>query len=66
MILQRILRYGIALLCIFLVLSCICLYQYRDYISTYFSNSISSALGIGLYILIFVVGIVLMLRALFK
>lgn len=66
MILRRILRYGVAFLIIMLILSCICLYQYRDALSAYFSSSLSSAVGIGLYVLIFAVGIGLMLKALFK
>lgn len=66
MIFQRILRYGIAFLCIFFVISCLCIYKYRDYLEAYFSNGLSSLAGIGLYILIFAVGIGLMLKAVFK
>lgn len=66
MIIRRILRYGIAFLCIFLVLSCICLYEHIELLSSYFSSSLSSAIGIGLYLLIFGVGIGLMVKAVFK
>lgn len=66
MILRRILRYGVAFLVIMFILSCICLYQYRDALAAYFSSSLSSVAGIGLYILIYGVGIGLMLKALFK
>ena len=66
MIFRRILRYGIAFLVILFILSCICLYQYRDALVAYFSSSLSSAVGIGLYILIYAVGIGLMLKALFR
>lgn len=66
MIFRRILRYGIAFLIILFIISCICLYQYRDTLAAYFSSSVSSAVGIGLYVLIFAAGIGMMLKALFK
>lgn len=66
MIFRRILRYGIAFLIILFIISCICLYQYRDALAAYFSSFFSSAVGIGLYVLIFAAGIGLMLKALFK
>lgn len=66
MIARRILRYGIAFVCIFFVLSCISLYQHREILSSYLSNSLSAAVGIGLYLLLFAVCIGLMLKALFR
>lgn len=66
MIFRRVLKYGIAFLIILFILSCVCLYQYRDVLAAYFSSAISSAFGIGLYILIFAAGIGLMLKAIFK
>lgn len=66
MIIRRILKYGIGFLCVFLVLSFISLYEHREILSQYFSTAFSSLIGIGLYILIFAVGIGLMLKALFR
>lgn len=66
MIIRRILKYGVIFLCIFMVLSCICLYEHRQVLSIYFSSFLSSAVGIGLYLLIFGGGILLMIKALFK
>lgn len=66
MVIRRTLKYGIAFLCIIFVLSCICLYEHREILSSYFSNSLSSVVGIGLYLLIFGIGIGLMLKAVFK
>lgn len=66
MVIRRILKYGIAFLCVIFVLSCICLYEHREILSSYFSNSLSSAVGIGLYLLIFGIGFGLMIKPLFK
>lgn len=66
MIVRRILKYGIGFMCSFLVLSLISLYEHRDVLSEYFSTAFSSIIGVGLYILIFAVGIGLMLKALFR
>lgn len=66
MVLRKILKYGIAFLCIIFVLSCICLYEHREILSSYFSNSLSSVVGIGLYLLIFGIGFGLMIKPLFK
>lgn len=66
MIVRRVLQYGIAFLCIFLVLSCISIYEHRDVLISYFSNSLSSVIGIGLYLLIYAFGIGLMIKALFR
>ncbi len=66
MILRRVLKYGIVFLCLFFVISCISLYEHKEILSEFFSSSLSSAFGVGLYVLIFVVGFVFMLRPLFK
>lgn len=66
MILRRVLSYGIAFLCIFLVISVICIYEHRDFLASYFTDSISSAAGIGLYLLIWGVGIGLVIKSAFS
>ena len=66
MLISRILKYGIAFLCIIFVLSCICLYEHREVLSSYFSNSLSSVIGVGLYLLIFGLGLGMMIKPLFK
>lgn len=66
MIAKRVLRYGIAFLCVFLVVSLICIYEHRDFLASYFSSSLSYAAGIILYLLIYGVGIGLILKSLFK
>lgn len=66
MIIKRILRYGIAFLFILLTISLIVIYQYKDFLAAYFSNSISTVLGTGLYLLIFAVAIILMFKAILR
>lgn len=66
MLTRRILKYGIAFLCIFLVISIICIYEHRDFLASYFTNSISSAAGIGLYLLIWGAGMWLVVKSVFR
>lgn len=66
MLVKRVLRYGIAFLCILLVLSVICIYEHRDFLMSYFTSSLSSIAGIALFLLISVVGIGLIIRSVFR
>lgn len=66
MLTRRVLKYGIAFLCIFLVISIICIYEHRDFLASYFTNSISSVAGIGLYLLIWGAGMWLIIKSVFK
>ena len=66
MLIRRILIYIIVFLVILLLLSCICLYQHKDLLSTYFSDSFSTTLGFGMYLLVYAVGIGLLLKAVFS
>lgn len=66
MIIRRILKYGIVFLCIIFVLSCICLYEHRGVLSSYFSDSLSSVIGVGLYLFIFGLGIASMIKAVIR
>lgn len=66
MLFKRVLSYVIAFLALLLILSIICLYQYRDVIASYFSNTFSSVVGIGLYLLIYVVAFALMIKAVIR
>lgn len=63
---KRLLIYGIVFLVLLFLLSCISIYMHIDYLSSYFSSSLSAAGGSLLYLLIFGVGIGLMIKALFK
>lgn len=60
---RRILTYLIVGAVLLFILSCIVIYQHRDYLAQYFSNSLSASTGLILYLLIFGVGIGLLLRA---
>lgn len=66
MLFRRFLRYVIAFLCIFLVISLIVVYQYRDVLATYFSSTLSSGVGILLYLLVYAVGIGLLIKAVIR
>lgn len=66
MIIRRVLKYGIAFLCVFLMISLICIYEHRDFLASYFTNSISSAAGIGLYLLIWGAGMWLIIKSVFR
>ena len=66
MLAKRILTYGMAFLCIFLVISIICIYEHRDFLAAYFTNSIYSVAGIGLYLLIWGAGMWLIIKSVFK
>ena len=44
-------------------MSLICLYQYRDAIAAYFSDSVSSAVGIGVCLLIYAGAFLMLFRA---
>lgn len=66
MLFKRVLSYCIVFLVLLLILSIICLYQYRDVIASYFSNTFSSVVGIGLYLLIYVVAFALMIKAVIR
>ena len=63
---RRILTYLIVGAVLFFIISCIVIYQHRDYLAQYFSSSLSASTGLILYLLIFGVGISLMLRAVFR
>lgn len=63
---RRIFAYGLAALISLFVLSCIAIYRHKDFLAQYFSTSLSAYGNILLYVLIFGVGIVLMLKAILK
>lgn len=63
--LRRIAKYGITLAVIFLVLSVISIYKNWGFLVTYFSNSLYSIGGVALYLLIYGIGLVLILKAVF-
>ena len=66
MIFRRITRYGIIFLVIILILSFFSIHKHWDVLSAYFASSISSLVGIGLYLLIFGFGIWIMVKSLFR
>lgn len=66
MLAKRILKYGIAFLCTFLVVSLICIYEHRAFLASYFANSISSVAGVCLYLLVWGVGLGLIIKSVFR
>lgn len=64
--LRRIAKYGIALAVMFLVLSVISIYKNWDFLVRYFSNPLYSIGGVALYLLIYGIGLILILRAVFR
>ena len=60
---RRILTYVIIGAVIFFIISCIVIYQHRDYIAQSVSGSLSAAGGLFLYLLIFGIGFGLMIKA---
>lgn len=63
---KRILKYAVASVVIFLVLSVISIVKNWEYISNYFSNAFYTYGGVALYIAIILIGIALMIKSLFK
>lgn len=63
---RRILTYLIAGAVLFFIISCIVIYQHKDYIVQYFSNSLSASSGLILYLIIFGIGISLMIKAVLR
>ena len=63
---RRIFTYLISGAVLFFILTCIVIYQHKDYLSHYFSSSLSASTGLIVYVIIFGIGISLMLRAVFR
>ena len=63
MIVNRILRYLIAFLVVLLTVSLVVIYQYRGFLATYFTDSFSSAVGVGLYLVIYGAAFIMLIRA---
>lgn len=66
MIVNRILRYVIVFLCVLLAVSLIVIYQYRGFLATYFTDSFSSAVGLGVYLLIYGAAFFMLIRAIVR
>lgn len=62
MIFGRIARYGIGFAVIILILSFFSIHKHWEFLSAYFTRSIYSAAGIGLYLLIFGFGFWLLIK----
>lgn len=63
---RRIMMYLIVGAVIFFLLSCIVIYQHRDYLAQYFSSFLSASSGLILYLIIFGVVIGLLFKAVFR
>lgn len=66
MIFRRIVKYVIAFAVIILILSIFSIYKHWGFMAEYFTNSISSLAGIGLYLLIYAFAFWLLIRSVFR
>jgi hypothetical protein len=63
MIFKRILGYVIAFFVIMLVISCISIYQHRDLLFAYFTQSLSGMFGLGVNLFLYGFLIFLLIKA---